>query len=247
MALAYPDHEPNNRRNQSMDQTATSPNGITESLIISLVRRQNMVTKAQLRKRWTNPNFVDRLPIPRDRLPTASELQGLDLRGVPKLGNGGPLWHFAIRDAEANGIDFSFGDGCVVASGSTLSNSRFEEFRFDRATSFVDTTFSECDFQRARLRLSATDCSFFKCNFDLSTFAGGHSEYGFTRCTFTECSLCSARWKGTYFKACTFELSDLTQFQVIDSVVTCIKHKYCISFSSEIFSGGDIRAIIDIA
>lgn len=205
------------------------------------------MTKTQLRKRWADSGFVDQLTISRDRPPTPSELRDLDLRGVPKLANGDPLWHFAIRDAEAQDIDFSFGDGCLGVSGSSVTKLSLQEFRFDRATSFLRSEFIDCSFERARLRLTATDCQFTQCNFDLSTFAGGMSEYGFTRCTFTDCTFRSARWKGTYFKACTFESCDLAQFQVIDSVVTSIKHRDCTNFTEQIFTGGDVRTITELA
>jgi uncharacterized protein YjbI with pentapeptide repeats len=171
----------------------------------------------------------------------------LDLRGIPKLANSAPLWHFAIRNAEAENIDFSYGDGCIGISVSSATNLRFEEFKFDRATSFLRSSFTKCNFQKARLRLDAKDCSFTGCIFDLSTFAGGMSEYGFTRCTFTNCSFRCARWKGTYFKACAFDVCDLTQFQVIDSVVTSIKYRECLHFSEDIFSGCDIRTITELA
>jgi len=87
------------------------------------------MTKTQLRKRWSDANFVDQLTIPRDRMPKPSELGGLDLRGVPKLANGEPFWHFAIRDAATQDIDLSFGDGCLIISGSSVSKLCLEEFR----------------------------------------------------------------------------------------------------------------------
>ena len=205
------------------------------------------MTKTQLRKRWADTSFVDQLAIPRDRLPVVAELRNLDLRGVPKLANGDPLWHFAIRDSDAHDIDFSFGDGCVGVSGSAVANLCFEEFKFDRATSFLRSSFTDCRFDRARLRLNAKDCEFTRCDFDLSTFAGGMSEYGFTRCTFVDCTFRSARWKGTYFKACTFESCDLEQFQVVDSVVTSIKHRDCTNFTDAIFTGGEVRSITKLA
>jgi uncharacterized protein YjbI with pentapeptide repeats len=205
------------------------------------------MTKAKLRSRWTDLGFLDQLAVPRDRMPTSLELQQLDLRGVPKLGNGDPLWHFAIRNADATGIDFSFGDGCLCVSGSTVSRSQFEEFKFDRATCFSHSRFANCDFRRARLRLDAKDCEFTDCDFDFSTFTGGMSQYGFTRCLFTNCSFRSAQWKGTYFKACTLDGCDLIQFQVIDSVVTSIKHRKCEGFPENTFSGGDIRTITETA
>jgi hypothetical protein len=205
------------------------------------------MTKTQLRKRWADTSFVEQLTVPRDRLPVVSELQNLDLRGIPKLGNGDPLGHFAIRDSNACEIDFSFGDGCLGVSGSAVSRLRFEEFKFDRSTSFLRSSFTDCHFEGARLRLDAKDCEFADCNFDLSTFAGGLSEYGFTRCSFTNCSFRSARWKGTYFKACTFSGCDLTQLQVIDSVITSIQHRDCTGFTESIFSGGDVRTITEIA
>ena len=205
------------------------------------------MTKAQLRSRWTDQGFLDQLAVPRDRMPTSLELQHLDLRGIKKLGNGDPLWHFAIHDADARGIDFSFGDGCLGVSESTVSQLRFEEFKFDRATHFNRSRFRNCDFRRARLRLNAKDCEFTDCNFDLSTFAGGLSECGFTRCLFTNCSFRNAQWKGTYFKAGTFDGCDLNQFQVIDSVVTSIKHRKCEGYSANTFSGGEVRTITEIA
>jgi uncharacterized protein YjbI with pentapeptide repeats len=207
------------------------------------LRYAEKMTKTQLRKRWADPAFVEQLKIPRDRIPVASELQNLDLRGVTKLANGDPLWHFQIHSAEASSIDFSYGDGCVGVYGSSVAKLKFEEFKFDRATSFLRSSFTDCQFDRAHLRLSAKDCEFANCSFDLSTFAGGYSEYGFTRCTFTNCSFRSARWKGTYFKACMFDGCDLTQFQVIDSLVTSIKHRGCTNFTEDIFTGGDVRSI----
>jgi len=180
-------------------------------------------------------------------MPVTSELHKLDLRGVPKLANGDPLWHFQVHSADASEIDFAFGDGCVGVYGSSVTKLNFEEFKFDRATSFLRSSFTDCQFDRARMRLNASDCEFVNCSFDLSTFAGGYSEYGFTRCAFTSCSFRSARWKGTYFKACTFVGCDLTQFQVIDSVVTSIKHRDCIAFTESIFTGGDVRTITEIA
>jgi uncharacterized protein YjbI with pentapeptide repeats len=205
------------------------------------------MTKTELRKRWADPGFLEQLAVPTNRIPVVGELQGLDLRGVPKLGNGDPLWHFAIRNADAREIDCSFGDGCLGVSGSAVSNLQLEEFKFDRATTFLRSSFTNCNFEGARLRLDSTDCEFTDCNFDLSTFAGGFSEYGFTRCKFSNCSFSGAKWKGTYFKACTFDSCDVTQFQVIESVVTSIKHRQCKGFTADIFTGGDIRTITEIA
>lgn len=204
------------------------------------------MTKIQLRKRWADPSFVDQLSIPRDRIPVVSELHNLDLRGIPKLANGAPLWHFSIRSANAHDIDLSFGDGCLVVTGSSVTNLRFEEFKFDRATSFQRSSFINCSFESARLRLDAKDCDFTGCNFDLSTFAGGMSEHGFTRCTFTNCTFRSASWKGTYFKACSFESCELAQFQVIDSFVLSIKHRGCNNFTRDIFTGGDVRSLTEL-
>jgi uncharacterized protein YjbI with pentapeptide repeats len=205
------------------------------------------MTKTQLRKRWGDPGFIEQLAVPTDRMPDGSSLHGIDLRGVPKLALSDPLWHFSIRDARANDIDFSFGDGCLGVIGSSVTHLCFDEFKFDQASSFLRSSFCECSFERARLRLNAMDCEFTKCIFDLSTFAGGFSEYGFTRCKFTDCTFRSARWKGTYFKACTFELCDMTQLQIIDSMVTSIKHRECTAFTEHIFIGSDIRTITEIA
>lgn len=204
------------------------------------------MTKTQLRKRWRDATFVASVPVPRDRPPTAAEVSNIDMRGVPRLGNGEPYWYFEIRDANSVALDLSFGDGALGIRSSSVTDLACEEFKFDRATYFHKSSFDRSDFRSARLRLDARDCVFTDCTFDLSTFAGGFSEYGFTRCTFRNCSFRSARWKGTYFKACIFEACDMTRFQVIDSVVTAIKHRDCIDFSQDIFSGGDVRALIEL-
>jgi uncharacterized protein YjbI with pentapeptide repeats len=205
------------------------------------------MTKTQLRKRWSDTTFIEQLVMPTDRIPVSSELNNLDLRGVRKLGNDTPLHHFEIRDAEADDIDFSFGDGSVGVIGSTVDKLNFEEFKFDRSTSFLRSSFLDCSFDRAQLKLGATDCHFSRCSFDISTFNGGMSEHGFTRCAFTDCTFRSARWQGTYFKACTFQTCDLTRFQIIDSMVTSIKHRDCTNFTEDLFTGGEIRTITKMA
>lgn len=199
------------------------------------------MTKTQLRKRWSDPGFVSGLAIPRERAPRTEELSMLDLRGVPKLGNGDPLWHFQILSAAATDIDLSFGDGVLQIVQSSAERLRCEEFRFDRATLWSNSSFTSCDFQRARLRLAVTDCVFDACSFELSTFAGGYSEYGFKRCTFRNCSFKGARWSGTYLRACRFEACDFVRWQILDSIVAGFKHRECRDFSPEMFIGGDIR------
>jgi uncharacterized protein YjbI with pentapeptide repeats len=212
-----------------------------------LGRYAKNMTKTQLRKRWVDSTFIQQLAIPTDRIPAASELQNLDLRGIRKLGNSDPLYHFSIRTAEAHEIDFSFGDGALGVSDSSVDKLNFEEFKFDRASSFLRSSFTDCRFDRAQLKLNAVDCHFTRCSFDISTFPGGMSEYGFTRCTFTDCTFRSARWQGTHFKACTFQSCDLTRFQIIDSIVTSIKHSDCINFTEDLFTAGDIRTITKMA
>lgn len=184
--------------------------------------------------------------VPRDRDPTSSELRGLDLRGVPKIGMEPPLENFSILLSEADSIDFSFGDGCFNICGSKASNLRFEKFKFIDAAFFSKSTFDYCNFHHTHFCFDLTDCTFIDCIFDRSTFYGKLTEYGFTRCSFTRCSFLNAKWKQTYFNAVTFDGCDMSQFQVIDSFATVINHRACINFSTDLFIGGEIRSILEL-
>lgn len=64
-----------------------------------------------LSKRWKQEEFLATLAVPRNRTPRRDELEGLDLRGVPKLGNGEPLWHFGLNSVDVAGLDLTYGDG----------------------------------------------------------------------------------------------------------------------------------------
>src|SRR5437870_6564222 len=95
------------------------------------------MTKSALRKRWRDPAFLAKLPIPLDREPSANQLRSLDLRGVPKLANGDPLWHFVIRKAKVEDIDVSFGDGVLRVYDSEISRLTARQFKFDQASTFM--------------------------------------------------------------------------------------------------------------
>lgn len=204
------------------------------------------ITKTKLRRRWSDPDFIRELSIPTDRAPENTELQNLDLRGVPKLASGDPLWHFRIHEARAEKIDFSYGSGCLLTFGSTLRGLTFCEFKFDRASRLTASTFEQCDFQKARLRLDSTDSEFEGCRFDDSTFAGGMSEYGFRRCTFRHCSFQRMNWKGTYFRACSFIHCDFSECEIRDSVVAGFKHFQCNGFSPDIFVDCSLQSVMEL-
>src|SRR5262245_8001903 len=97
------------------------------------------MTKAALRKRWSDPAFLATLPIPLDRIPKPDELRlldSLDLRGIPKLFNAESLGHFKIQNAQAANIDMSFGDGVLWVNDSEVTKLSAIQFKFDRASWF---------------------------------------------------------------------------------------------------------------
>lgn len=205
------------------------------------------MTKAALRKRWGDPAFLAALPIRPDREPTAKQLRSLDLRGVPHLGNGEPLWQFAIRAKTADTIDLSFGDGALTVNASQVHKLTAIEFRFDRASNFYQSTFSDCDFTRARLRLDMTDCTFVNGCFDGSTFAGGIQEHGLRRCTFENCSFKGAIWKNTYVLATRFIACEFKGMEFHNSSIAGFKHKACNPASEIKFVDCEVRSILDIS
>lgn len=205
-----------------------------------------MVNKKNLRKRWKDEKFLSSFEFPRDRIPKEKELQDIDLRGVPKLALGKPLWEFKISEVNSKGLDFSFGDGCLGIYSSRVQNMKCIDFKFDRASTFFKSEFTECDFSEARLRLDLTSCEFHNCIFNDSKFAGGLNEYGFTRCKFENCSFSNIKWERTYFKACTFISCDFSSGRIIDSAVLSFKYKGCKNFSRNIFSGKEEPRLIEI-
>lgn len=205
------------------------------------------MTKAAMRKRWSDPSFLATLPITRDKNPKPAELRSLDLRGVPKLANGEPLWHFKIQGANAaEDIDVSFGDGVLWVSDSRVSRLSAVEFKFDRASWFNKSTFADCDFSKARFRLDMIDVSFVNCRFDGSTFAGGFNEYGLKRCSFDKCSFVGAAWKNPYVFATTFTACDFTNVEFHNALIAGFKHQDCAGVENIKFVECEIRSLIDL-
>ncbi len=204
------------------------------------------MTKAQLRKRWKDADFIESLSIPRGRLPNENEIQDTDLRGISKLGNAEPLCHFKFHDVKSSGVNLSHGDGALIAYKSEITNLECIDFKFDRASSFIGTTFINSDFSHSRLRLDVADCEFINCRFNDSSFAGGSNEYGFIRSKFTQCDFTSIRWKRTYFKACTMSECDMTHSQIINGSILSLKHFKCVNFSRMIFIGEDEPRLINL-
>jgi len=204
------------------------------------------MTKTQLRKRWKNSAFLASIGIPTDRAPSEQELQNLDLRGVPKLSNGDPLWHFRVGKSALN-LDFSYGDGVFSIYDGKVTSTKFVEFKFDRASYFRNSVFVSCDFERSQLRMLVDGCIFENCSFELSAFVGGpFCEYGIRRSIFRKCTFRSSRWDKTYIRACQFVDCDLTRWQIIDSIVAGFKHQQCVGFDVSIFIGGDVRPPIEL-
>ena len=204
------------------------------------------MTKTQLRKRWKDPDFLKELNFPIDRIPNESEVQNLDLRGIPKLYNGEPLWHFQLHSVKSTGIDMSFGNGALNIFGSDVKNLNCTEFRFIKQSSFYKTTFTDCNFEKTKLSFDLIDSEFHNCNFNLSTFAGGFNEYGLQRCKFINCTFNGIRWERTFFKAVTFINCDFQQAQIVDCYTASFKYQSCINFSKDIFLEEENPNLIDL-
>ncbi|MEW4564627.1 pentapeptide repeat-containing protein [Bremerella sp. JC770] len=204
-------------------------------------------TKTELKRRWKDGDFVAALPFPPDKIPEQDQLQNVDLRGVPKLGNGGPLGWFKFHSVESSGVDLSFGDGVLNVYGSTLTDLVCREFKFDRASWFNESTFVRSEFTRSRLRLNVVDCEFHECVFDGTIFVGGFNEFGFRRCTFRDCQFVLADWQRTYLRACRFTGCDFTKFTISDSIVAGFKYESCIGFHNEMFVQCDVGGLEKLA
>lgn len=205
------------------------------------------MTKTAMRKRWIDPSFLATLPVARDRIPKPDELRSLDLRGVPKLANGEPLWHFRIQGAAgAEDIDVSFGDGVLWVSDSKVSRLSAVEFKFDRASRFSKSTFVDCDFSRARFRLNMVDVNFVNCRFEESTFAGGFNEYGLKRCSFDQCIFAGAAWKNPYVFATTFTTCYFADVEFHNALIAGFKHQDCVGVEDIKFVECEVRSIIDL-
>ena len=197
-------------------------------------------------KRWRDPSFLAALPIPRDRLPTSDQLRALDLRGVPQLANGEPLWHFAIHSAKAEKIDVSFGDGVLSVHASEVRQLTACEFRFDRASRFSKSVFTDCDFTDARFKLDITDAVFMNCCFARSIFAGGIREYGLRRCRFENCVFRGAVWKNTYVLASSFIACDFSEMKFHNALIAGFKHRDCAGIADIEFVDCEVRSILTI-
>jgi uncharacterized protein YjbI with pentapeptide repeats len=204
------------------------------------------MTKAALRKRWSDPAFLAALPIPLDRIPKSDELKSLDLRGVPKLFNAEPLGHFKIQNARAENIDMSFGDGVLWVSHSEVIKLAAVQFKFDRASWFHKSVFLDSDFTGARFRLNVLDVSFVNCRFDDSTYAGGFNEYGFKRCSFERCSFKGSVWKNNYIFATTFTACDFANMEFHNALIAGLKHQDCGGVEEIKFEQCELRSIINL-
>lgn len=204
------------------------------------------MTKAALRKRWSDPAFLAALPIPLDRIPKPNELRSLDLRGIPKLFNEEPLGHFKIQNARAENIDVSFGDGVLWVDDSEVTKLSAIQFKFDRASWFHKCVFEDCDFTEARFRLNMVDVRFVNCHLDRSTFAGGFNEYGLKRCSFEKCTFNDAVWKNPYVFATTFTACDFTNVEFRNALIAGFKHQDCTGVDKIKFVECEVRSIIDL-
>lgn len=207
-----------------------------------------MMKKSELKRRWKDPAFLSKIPFPLDRPPTGNELNNLDLRGVPKLSNGDPLWHFQIYDSTCCNLDLSFGDGALAIYSSDVSNLNCTQFKFDRASSINKSVVRSGIFIHSKFKVSSSDTHYESCDFSDSSFKGGFNEYGFTRCKFINCKFNNARWDNTYFKACTFEDCDFTDFKLKGTFISGFKFKNLMAFDENVtFSDCDIRSICEIS
>lgn len=203
-------------------------------------------SKRELKQRWKHDDFVAALAFPKNDVPQQTQLQYVDLRGVPKLGLDGPLGWFKFHEVESRGLDFSFGDGALIAHNSHIVDLICREFQFDQSSSFYKSTFLCADFAKSRLRLNATDCEFIECIFDASTFAGGLNEYGFRRCSYRNCSFSSANWQRTYLRACQFTGCDFTDMIISDSIIAGFKYASCTRFKVQMFVHRDVGGVENV-
>lgn len=208
--------------------------------------RQMAASKRKLKQRWKNDDFVAALKLPKNDIPQQTQLQNVDLRGVPKLGLDDPLGWFKFHEVESQGIDFSFGDGALITHNSQIADLICREFKFDHASSFCKSTFLRADFAKSRLRLNATDCEFIDCIFDASTFAGGLNEYGFQRCSFRDCSFASASWQRTYLRACQFTGCNFEDMIISNSIIAGFKYESCTRFKVQMFVQCDVGGVANI-
>ncbi|MFO0078821.1 MAG: pentapeptide repeat-containing protein [Planctomycetota bacterium] len=225
-----------------------SNGGLTHACpVMASVTRQMATSKRELKQRWKNDDFVAALTLPKNDIPQQTQLQNVDLRGVPKLGLDDPLGWFKFHEVESHGIDFSFGDGALIAHNSTIADLICHEFKFDRASAFCKSTFLRADFARSRLRLNAIDCEFIEYIFDASTFAGGLNEYGFRRCSFRDCTFSSANWQRTYLRACQFTGCKFADMIIADSIIAGFKYELCAGFRDEMFVKCDVGGVVNVA
>ncbi len=84
--------------------------------------RQMAASRRELKQRWKNDDFIATLTLPKNDIPQQTQLQNVDLRGVPKLGLDDPLGWFKFHEVESHGIDFSFGDGALIAHNSHIAD-----------------------------------------------------------------------------------------------------------------------------
>lgn len=176
-----------------------------------------------IKNRWKDIDFLTSLPIKNESI-ELNLLNNLDLRGVPKLGCGEPLWKFPnIFSTIISNLKISYGSGAVVIHNSKIINLECIDFKFDQSSSFNNSTFKNSVFEKSKLKFNATDVEFHECDFTESTLKGGLREYGFRRCKFYNCKFNSAQWQNTYLFACQFINCDFTEFKIIKSLIRGFK------------------------
>ena len=206
----------------------------------------NEDNKTYLRNRWKDVDFLNSLPIQNQSIPVA-QLNGLDLRGVPKLGCGEPLWKFlTIYSSQIHHLRLSFGNGALNISNTRMTNLECIEFKFDQSSSFSNSTFSDSTFEKSRLKMNVTDVKFYNCDFSQSVLKGGFREYGFRRCKFIHCKFNSAQWQNTYLFACQFSDCDFTGFGISHSLIRGFKMNRPTEFVTGIFEDCEIEGLIEI-
>ena len=119
------------------------------------------------------------------------------------------------------------------------------EFKFDQASSFLNSNFYNSAFEKSKLKFDATDVEFYNCDFTESILKGGFQEYGFRRCKFYNCKFNLAQWQNTYIFACWFIDCDFTGFKMINSLISGLKVSKLTKTTYRIFDNCEVEGLIE--